>query len=152
MYQVLGVPRLLTGVGAIILLVFLVWAAVVQPSDLSGWFRVIWGSVSGTVLVVGLLGELTPVVPWLARRWPFKYGFPDLDGLWRARLTSNWPMIAKAHGLPSQDVASVMAEVRITVRLLRVRMQLTSDTNYSESDTVAVRVLKNQDNGDVSLY
>lgn len=152
MYQVLGLKKLLTSVAFLGLIIFFIWTRINPPKDGIGFIRIVLASANTSVLIFVVIGQMTPFIAWFARQPLINRVLPDLDGDWYAELTSNWATIAKAHGIEVKNTQPVTAKIRITVRLFTVRMELVSDSGYSESDTVAVRVLKNQEHGDVSLH
>lgn len=156
MYQVMGWKALASFAAGLTLIVFVLWVLFAQPSSPWDYISIGLRSIPLAVGLLALFGQTVPLVPriaswkWVQRLFPNI--LPHLDGKWRAKLTSNWPTIAAAHGLPGGSGAATLADVKITVRLFTVRVELLSDTKYSESETEAVRVLKNLEHGDVRLH
>jgi len=156
MYQVMGWKALAGISAALTLIIFGVWWFVATPVNAWDYFSIGLRSITIAITVLAFLGETVPLIPWVAS-WAvvqkfFPTTLPHLDGQWRAKLTSNWPTIAKAHKLPDGADGPIFAQVRIKVRLFTLRVELTSDTKYSESKTEAVRVLRNLDDGDIRLH
>jgi hypothetical protein len=115
----------------------------------------IWGDISKVVgfwgAFLGLVGQ-TGIFPVLCRYRPLKHFFPDIDGIWLAELHSNWPMIAKKAGLPDQNTAPTAAEIQIIARLFFVKINLFSVSQYSNSETKAVAIKKDGEDGKIRLY
>ena len=151
MYQVIGLQKILIAIGVLATLVFAAWIFLVPPAGTLQMLGIAYRSALTVAVAVLFIGQ-TPLFPKLCRLPLINALVPDLDGEWRAELTSNWPEIAKAYDLPQPKTALTNAKIIINVRLLWVRIELISDSKYSESDTVAVRILKNQEHGDVSLH
>lgn len=156
MYQVMGWKALAWITAVLTFLVFGGWCFISKPVDAWDYISIGLRSITVVITLLALLGETLPVVPWIAsRKWVQKLlpnTLPHLHGEWRAKLTSNWPTIATAHGLPAGINGPTLANVSIKVRLFTLRVELTSDSKYSESKTKAVRILRNLEDGDISLH
>src|SRR4051794_35294551 len=117
MYQILGISRALTFFGLLCAAVFAAWATLAPPADPSSvieWWKIGSGAVSGSALVVGLVGQ-SPLFARLCRLPSVRNWFPPLDGEWKAALESNWPAIQQRAqpGSTPAPLAPVAATVTI---------------------------------------
>jgi len=153
MYQILGIAKYLRYFG---LAAAIAAAAIVAFTDVptSGTFRIASAVVGGLLLLIFMLGE-TPAFPWLCKRMPLSFLFPDIDGVWRVELESNWPIIAKLEGIEIGVQApadkKLSGTITIKARLFSVHMKLDMDNKYSKSRTLFVKVEKDA-GGTVNLH
>lgn len=151
MYQSIGIAKILKLFAIIALVVAVIMAAVCTPTSFVGWWKPISAGVSiSSILILGL-GQ-SAAFPWLCRQKWVRDVAPDISGTWRATLNSNWPTIATMANLNPGDGAPVTAEVKVVARLLRVKINLCSDSKYSKSKSASVSVARDEENGDVRLY
>ena len=156
MYQVIGLMRALTGFSLACLAVFLLWAFLAPPAnfvDLKVWWRIASSSVTFVSLVVVFVGQ-TPIFPALCRLPLVRSWFPPIDGEWIATLESNWPVIKRLVDPNSTFVLNGPTQARITIisRLFFIRMNLVTDSRYSTSKTIFVRVMRDEHDASAQLY
>lgn len=148
MYQIYGIKSCLVAFAWVCLgLAFLlhIWHPASTPVE---FFRLISSAVTITAAFVSILGQ-TPLFPILCRK--VLKCFPNIDGEWIAELNSNWPKIAEKSNIPAQSTAPVMAKIKIISRLFFVRIKLASDTGYSKSNTLTVKIRKDKEDGQIEL-
>lgn len=156
MFQLIGTKVILIIAGILSIIIFVLWCLFIPlTGEFSLLSRVI-KSVTFVATSITLLGQALPIIPWIARK-PFvrKYlgsYMPDIDGNWRARSFSNWPNIADAFQLQNEAEEYSYADIKITVRLLTIRMEFDGDTDYSVSDTVMLHAARDPVHGDISLH
>ncbi len=156
MYQILGIKNALSLFGLLCAAVIVAWAVLFPPADLSsisGWWKIASGSVSGSALVVGLIGQ-SPLFPLLCRLPFVRSWLPPINGEWNAELGSNWPVIQQRAqpDRPLMALAPVTADVKIIARLFYIRIDMTSEHRYSISKTVFVRAARDPEDGSVTLH
>jgi hypothetical protein len=154
MYALLGLPRLLgvyaslAGVVTVIVLLFDLAYMSRVPAAYPGWFSETWGAASKGMSAAAFLFGLgqTPVFPWACRLPLIRHILPDISGRWVGGTESNWPQISARIKADNQaappETQITPVSVTIKARLLSVGMTLESDTRYSNSETIAVSVLK----------
>lgn len=142
MYQIIGIKTALAcfaGLSALVALAKVLLGPL--PTSTFGWWSLLWGSVGVATLIVTLVGQ-TPLFVMLCRLPYVNLIFPPIDGDWIATLRSNWPAIQHRNDPSGAEIqlAPVAAKVKIVARLLHVRINLTSDSKYSTSKTIFVRL------------
>lgn len=157
MYQLLGAAALakwftvLAGAVGVLTMVAALLLGKPEPSGAFplGWW--VWTSLGTGTTVASLLlfgvGN-SSLFPRLCRLRVLRGTFPDLDGTWQGMLESNWPRVSQRQAdgtLP--PLLPVAATLRVKARLLSVTVTMSTDTKYSDSETVAVGVSKSA--GDV---
>jgi len=95
-----------------------------------------------------ILGE-TPVFPWICRLPLVWHWLPDLDGDYDIQIQSNWPIVsgrANDSDTPTKELLfAKQGTVRITARLLSIRMTLNTADGYSSSNVVVAAVSRERD-------
>jgi hypothetical protein len=158
MYQLFGAAELakwfLKLSGGIAVLTMLCVLAFGRPAPGGGlpllwwfWTSLGTGATLGGAILFGL--GSTGFFPKLCRLRPFRGRFPDLDGMWRGSLESNWPLVSvRLQNAPAQPPSQpVPATLRVKARLLSIHLSLETDSRYSDSETILVGVSKS--GGDV---
>jgi len=148
MYQLIGVTRLLGFYAIAVALLAVVIGERLDAGPVE-WLRYI--STSGTIIagIAYILGE-TPLFPWLCRRRPISWVFPDIDGQWVGQMASNWPRIANRGAVEPPPLKPVEAAIRIKARFFSLHLHLITTDKYSESETIVVGIRK-KESGDIVL-
>lgn len=117
-------------------------------AEFIGLFSKTWLGLS--IIIIGL-GQ-SPAFAWLCKLRPLNMWVPDIGGQWRGEISSNWPAIAKAHGIKDKDgkefqdrITPVTAD--ICVKLFSISIELKSDSGYQNSKTLSCTLNKNSPRG-----
>lgn len=148
MYQIFGIKSCLTGFAQMCMIVALILYMWHPASTAVEVFRLISSAVTISIGLVYVLGQ-TVLFPLLCRR--VLKCFPDIDGEWAAELNSNWQKIAEKSGISAKSTTPVMARIKIVSRLFFVKIHLASDSGYSKSHTLTVKILKDKEDDRVEL-
>jgi hypothetical protein len=159
MYHAIGLPRLLKMYAFATLVVAAAYYLLHQPTTVAEWWRLISGAVGTTALMTWALGH-SPLFPWICRLPLINKLMPDLDGEWTGQLESNWDLIRRRYTIsgrpssaaaPDDEEVKKSVRVRIRARLFFVSLALATDDGYSESETLSVSVLSNEQSGRARL-
>lgn len=151
MYQVIGLKNLLVAFAAIALAIFFWRLETADPATWIGHLPLVGQAISLSSLAIIGVGQ-SPLFPVICRIPWIRDFAPDLSGKWDVTLVSNWPVIAEMAGETAPETATITAKVRVKARLLKVSVNLDSDSRYSASKTVSVSASRDEDTGDVKLY
>jgi len=136
-----------TGIG------FLIWY-IMNPSDITSWIRMIFSTISISVLSLGLVGGtgfwrllwrvFTPLNRWV---------FPDLNGNWKIEMKSNIKAIARYHPVlkGKHPKSSISGTVSIKQSLFSMNMVFQEENSYSNSETLLLRPIKTKESGRFKL-
>jgi hypothetical protein len=149
MYQLIGALALLKYFGGLAAAIAVAWGLFSGADSFTEWMRCISISMAGTGGVAYGLGQ-TKCFPWICRLPLLRSVFPDIDGEWVGVTRSNWKRIESRGNEPLPDLLDVQAEVKIKARLFSITMDLVSENQYSDSTTLAVRIIK-EENGEAKL-
>jgi hypothetical protein len=168
MYQAINIQKLITAVGGLGIVVFLILILYNSPPDsLYAWFKHICEAATGTATIIGLVGNRW-VFPHIWKLKPVQRAlFPYVAGQWVGAISSNWPVVramteAYTNGGPSHpasdlDIGSIKPEnkpikVTIVADLFRITMVLETTDQYSKSQTIVVRPVRGPQNRPRLMY
>ncbi|SMH30263.1 hypothetical protein [Mesorhizobium australicum] len=150
MYQALEKPTLIRIVLAIGALALIAAWLVIRPTDMTGYARTVSFAITGAAAFIMILGT-SPLWRVFWKIFPFlnTWVFPNISGEWAFIAESNIKEIAAFH--PDLDPAKVKVRIRgtMTIRqsLFAISMSLTGDGDYSMSDTLFVKPIKEAGTG-----
>lgn len=148
MYQIFGIKTCLLAFAWMCFALAILLYFCHPASTLVEFFRLISSAVTISAAIVYALGQ-TFLFPILCRKI-FKC-FPDIEGNWASELSSNWPKVAEKSGIPVKSTAPITAQIKIISRLFFVKIQLASDSGYSKSHTLSVKIWKDKEDGRIEL-
>ena len=151
MYQTIGIAKTVSYFAFLVLGVLAIKVLMGMPTDAAGWWRAGATSIAWASGLVFVAGQ-TPLFPLVCKLPLVRNQFPNIDGVWDATLTSNWPQIAAREGLAAPATTVTKATITIVSRLFFVRVDLNSNDQYSKSKTVAVGVKRDPETGAVRLH
>lgn len=134
-------------------LAFLFSYLVITPETWSEWGRTLTLSLSLVPMIAGLLGA-TPLWRWVWRKIPVlgEWIFPDLNGEWATKMTTNFGTIAEFHpDFADVDKSKFNKEIpgrfEIKANWFRIFIRFDSLNEYSTSDTITVYPKKDPETG-----
>lgn len=151
MYQIIGITRLLKWYAALTAALAVALVLAFPPTKWGDLWSPISTAGVVTAAILLVLGQ-SKVFPLLCRWSPLGRIFPPLEGMWSGVALSNWPMV---EGRPRDDHTEPLLEIpvsmRVKARLLDIKLELSSEERYSASQSVAVRIQRDQEHGTVHL-
>jgi hypothetical protein len=142
-YQIIGLPKLLTGCTVLALLVWLIMAWISPPTSLVSWSR----TVSTAIGVPGFICLVLShpwIFGWLSRRAPLKWLVPDIAGLWEGHLDCNLPLLHQRAGLQSPTLPiysrlDIFVSIRASLLAITVQLEAGDQTAFGHSIIATVR-------------
>lgn len=144
MYQTVGLWKVITTFALVAVLCALIYTYFQPISAPMEFWRIASSSVSIAGLAMLGLGQ-TPVFTLLCKFPLIRHIFPPIDGIWIAKLNSNFPVIARGFNLEPPSDAPVITKFTIKARLFNVRISSVSISpkpGYMRSNTTAFRISK----------
>ena len=153
MYQAIQINRLITAIGGLAVLIFilLLWHA---PGDSAlQWLTHVGTAASISALIIFIVGNKRVFCPLWQLKPVQTFLFPYIAGEWEGKVSSNWPVAkamssafiegGEAHPSSDLDVAvigTVDKPIKVTIEadLFRIRMSLQTTDDYSTSHTISV--------------
>lgn len=155
MYQILGLPRLLTGCTVLALLVWLVSAWISPPITLVAWTRTLSTAI-GVPGSICLILSHPWIFAWLSRKAPLKWLVPDIAGAWEGHFDSNLPLLRQRASLPERTGRDVgRSDVYVTIRAsplsISATLEMADTTAFGHSVIATVRIAPDTDHARLFL-
>jgi hypothetical protein len=154
MYQAIQTKRLITILGGLAVLVFIVMMCFTSSDSVLEWLKHVSAAASVTAIIVVGLGNKWVFHPIWRLKPVQALLFPYVAGEWHGTVSSNWPVVkimmtAFTEGGPAHPAAELDVNqtgtldkpIKVTVEadLFRISMRLQTLEDYSTSHTLLIK-------------
>lgn len=156
MYTSINIKVIIKLLSSISIFIMIILMSITNNYSLENIFRAIGLSITLTLFIVSIIGE-TSLWRKIWRLFPsLNYKIcPDINGVWRGTIDSNWPAIEKMINAARGDISSYdplsskltqeYSEIkkvimRIRVSWFRVNISLETEDNYSKSKILLSKI------------